>query len=148
MSHVIPISQRMHHEKQAVYDLAKTLHQTHYEKLCIKAEMILAGPTDVEDAVQEAFVAFLELPAPPKGNAASYIASILRRVCLDRLAERSVERRIRDESAIELGDGNRWLRGVREDFSLSNHAYVSDQRTAAPRERRRRAKTRNGNQTR
>src|SRR5260221_11654484 len=89
MSQVIPIHQPMRPEKQAVYDTAKVLHETHYDKLCTKASTILDGEIDAEDAVQEAFVAFLDLPALPKGNAASYLASIVRRVCNDRLRERS-----------------------------------------------------------
>ncbi len=147
MSQVIPFPVPPRSNTSALHDVAKALHQTHYERLCIKASAHLDGEVDAEDAVQEAFVVFLGLPALPQGDAASYLVSILRRVCRDRLHERSTDRRIRDESVIELGEGNRWKRGVGEDFSLSHHAFLSDQRTSAPRERRRSSKTRS-NQTR
>ena len=134
MSQVIPFpkknpnSSNRSPEKEAVYEAADALHRTHFKALRRKAEHILGGyESDAEDAVQEAFVAFLELPALPKGKPESYLVSILRRVCRERLASASVDRRIRDELRAELGDGNRRVVPLiaTEEFSLRRHAFFS-----------------------
>jgi DNA-directed RNA polymerase specialized sigma24 family protein len=134
MSQVIPFPKKHPNltkrspEKEAVYKAADALHRTHFKRLCRKAAHILGGyASDAQDAVQDAFAAFLDLPALPKGKPESYLVAILRRVCRERLAIEHVHRQIRDESRAELGDGNRRVVPLiaTEEFSLRRHAFFS-----------------------
>ena len=91
---------------KSVRSAADLLYRTEADKLRRKAKAILRNEADADDAVQEAFLFFLELPELPSGNAAHYLGAIVARVCRDRLRTRSFDGVIRAASRALVKKGS------------------------------------------
>lgn len=65
------------------------LYAAKVERLQAVARKILGEEHELEaeDVVQDAFLVLLEQPALPKGNLASWLSTVVRRRCRDRLRE-------------------------------------------------------------
>jgi len=90
---------------KALRKAADLLYRTESAKLRKKAHALLRNEADAEDAVQEAFVVFLELSELPSGNVAHYMGAIVARVCRDRLRTRSFDGVLRAASRALLKKG-------------------------------------------